>query len=224
MKRLRFNSLYIWIVVSILFHYAVFRYAGFEKKTVKREAERYEVKLLYYKPPAEKKKPEPKKIIKKKKVVKKPVEKIVEPPKEIDPVPETEPELEPEPEEVPESEPEEVPEYTEEEVAEEAIEVPPVANEPAVDFSNVIQGIRKKLIQKKIYPYAARKKGIQGIVFILLKLDEHGYLIELRITQSSGYKILDKAAVSLIKKVVPYEHGTGQPVSIEIPIKYSLLD
>jgi len=211
MKRLRFNSLYIWIVVSILFHYAVFRYAGFEKKTVKREAERYEVKLLYYKP-------EPKKIIKKKKVVKKPVEKIVEPPKEVEPVPETEPELEPE------SEPEEVPEYTEEEVAEEVIEVPPVAKEPAVDFSSVIQGIRKKLIQKKIYPYAARKKGIQGIVFILLKLDEHGYLIELRITQSSGYKILDKAAVSLIKKVVPYEHGTGQPVSIEIPIKYSLLN
>ncbi|MCK4803119.1 MAG: energy transducer TonB [Spirochaetes bacterium] len=211
MKRLRFNSLYIWIVVSILFHYAVFRYAGFEKKTVKREAERYEVKLLYYKP-------EPKKIIKKKKVVKKPVEKIVEPPKEIEPVPETEPELEPE------SEPEEVPEYTEEEAAEEVIEVPPVAKEPAVDFSSVIQGIRKKLIQKKIYPYAARKKGIQGIVFILLKLDEQGYLIELRITQSSGYKILDKAAVSLIKKVVPYEHGTGQPISIEIPIKYSLLD
>ncbi len=209
MKRLRFNSLYIWIVVSILFHYAVFRYAGFEKKTVKREAERYEVKLLYYKP-------EPKKIIKKKKVVKKPVEKIVEPPKEIEPVPETEPELEPESEEVPE--------YTEEEVAEEVIEVPPVAKEPAVDFSSVIQGIRKKLIQKKIYPYAARKKGIQGIVFILLKLDEQGYLIELRITQSSGYKILDKAAVSLIKKVVPYEHGTGQPISIEIPIKYSLLD
>ena len=211
MKRLRFNSLYIWIVVSILFHYAVFRYAGFEKKTVKREAERYEVKLLYYKP-------EPKKIIKKKKVVKKPVEKIVEPPKEIEPVPETEPELEPE------SEPEEVPEYAEEEAAEEVIEVPPVAKEPAVDFSSVIQGIRKKLIQKKIYPYAARKKGIQGIVFILLKLDEQGYLIELRITQSSGYKILDKAAVSLIKKVVPYEHGTGQPISIEIPIKYSLLD
>jgi len=211
MKRLRFNSLYIWIVVSILFHYAVFRYAGFEKKTVKREAERYEVKLLYYKP-------EPKKIIKKKKVVKKPLEKIVDPPKEVEPVPETEPELEPE------SEPEEVPEYTEEEVAEEVIEVPPVANEPAVDFSSVIQGIRKKLIQKKIYPYAARKKGIQGIVFILLKLDEHGYLIELRITQSSGYKILDKAAVSLIKKVVPYEHGTGQPISIEIPIKYSLLN
>ena len=217
MKRLRFNSLYIWIVVSILFHYAVFRYAGFEKKTVKREAERYEVKLLYYKP-------EPKKIIKKKKVVKKPVEKIVEPPKEIEPVPETEPEPESETEEVPESEPEEVPEYTEEEVAEEVIEVPPVAKEPAVDFSNVLQGIRKKLIQKKIYPYAARKKGIQGIVFILLKLDEQGYLIELRITQSSGYKILDKAAVSLIKKVVPYEHGTGQPISIEIPIKYSLLD
>ncbi len=215
MKRLRFNSLYIWIVVSILFHYAVFRYAGFEKKTVKREAERYEVKLLYYKP-------EPKKIIKKKKVVKKPVEKIVEPPKEIEPVPETEPELEPE------SEPEEVPEYaeeeTEEEVAEEVIEVPPVAKEPAVDFSSVIQGIRKKLIQKKIYPYSARKKGIQGIVFILLKLDEQGYLIELRITQSSGYKILDKAAVSLIKKVVPYAHGTGQPIIMEIPITYSLLD
>ena len=151
-------------------------------------------------------------------MVKKPVEKIVEPPKEIEPVPETEPELEPE------SEPEEVPEYAEEEAAEEVIEVPPVAKEPAVDFSSVIHGIRKKLIQKKIYPYAARKKGIQGIVFILLKLDEQGYLIELRVTQSSGYKILDKAAVSLIKKVVPYEHGTGQPISIEIPIKYSLLD
>ena len=200
MKRLRFNSLYIWIVASILLHYAAFRYAGFEKKTVKREIERYEVKLLYYKPPAEKKKPEPKKIKKKKKVVKKPVEQTVEPEHEKDHG------------------------YSEEEVAEEVIEAIPVKKEPAVDFSIVIEGIRKKIIQKKIYPYAARKKGIQGIVFIMLKLDEQGYLIELKVTQTSGYKILDNAAVSLIKKVVPYEHGTGQSISIEIPIKYSLLD
>ena len=59
---------------------------------------------------------------------------------------------------------------------------------------------------------------------MLIELDQEGNLMELRVTRSSGHKVLDNAAVSLVKKVVPFKHGAGRAIAIEIPINYSLLD
>lgn len=206
MKRLKFNCLYTWIIISIVLHYAVLRFAGCEKKAVGSKRQKYEVKLVYYRPKAEKPKAA-KKIEKKKKVVKKSIEK-----KEVFVKTEKI-----------KQEPEKFPDIIEREKIEGVLKPAPAEEVPIVDLSAVIEGLRKKIIEKKIYPAAARKRGLQGVVFVLMKLDFNGNLIELRVTQSSRYKILDKAALSLIKKVVPYEHGTGRAITIEIPIKYSLI-
>ena len=48
--------------------------------------------------------------------------------------------------------------------------------------------------------------------------------MELQVVRSSGHKMLDKAALLLVKKVLPFEHNTGESINIEIPIKYSLVN
>lgn len=219
MKRLKSWSLPAALIVSILLHYAVFRVVHYEKKDLEREVTTYEVNLLYYTPPVKEKK-KPKKVLKKKKTVKKIAEKKDEPHLEEQP-------LKPEDvEEAPEEKGEEISEAPQS-AAEEGLKAPPAEEQkeqPVIDYSSVIEGLRRKIIAKKIYPSIARKKGLQGVVTVLLKLDKEGNLVVLKLMQSSGYKVLDKAALSLVKKVVPYKHGIDHEVTIEIPIKYSLLN
>lgn len=102
--------------------------------------------------------------------------------------------------------------------------VPPVEKSSMQDLSIVMDGLREKILKIQIYPAAARKKGLQGVVLLRLELDSEGNIIALQVMRSSGHKILDRAAVSLLKKVVPYDHGTGRSIAVEIPIKYSLVE
>ncbi len=92
------------------------------------------------------------------------------------------------------------------------------------EMAPVIEGLRRRIEEALIYPYVARKRGLQGVVCLTLKLDERGNLIELKVTESSGYGVLDNAAAQLVEKVVPYPHGLGTPLSIDIPIRYSLMN
>ena len=87
-----------------------------------------------------------------------------------------------------------------------------------------IANLRKRILERKIYPQAARRRNIEGVVLIFLELDTSGEPIELRVIRSSGSRILDNAALSLIKKVLPYEHGLERKLSVEIPIRYSLTE
>jgi TonB family protein len=92
------------------------------------------------------------------------------------------------------------------------------------DVTPVIEGLKKRIEEARTYPYVARKRGLQGVVRLALRLDERGNLIELEVTESSGYGVLDNAATQLVEKVVPYPHGLGIPLSVDIPIRYSLVN
>ena len=219
MKWLKVSSLYIWIVVSILFHYALFQFVVFKKENSSIEQRKYEVKLVYYMPPAEIPKPV-NKIKKKMQIVKEKMENKMTLLKEEDEINIEEDEKIPLPEE-----------YQQE--SEGAENLPRVEREmglvqkevtPARDLTALVQEFRKQILKKKIYPVAARKKGQQGVVHVLIELDKEGNLVELQVTQSSGYKVLDKSAISLIKRATPFKHGADQSITIEMPIKYSLVN
>ena len=78
---------------------------------------------------------------------------------------------------------------------------------------------------KPVYPAAARRRGMQGVVLLKVNVNNKGNVEKLDVLQSSGYKVLDLSAVNSVKhwKFIPAKIGEDSVSSvIEIPIKFSL--
>lgn len=85
-----------------------------------------------------------------------------------------------------------------------------------------------KLINPKpVYPVAARRRGMQGIVLLSIKVNKRGFVESINVEQTSGFRVLDQSAVSSVSKwqFVPAKKE-NQFVSsiIEIPIRFHLND
>lgn len=71
-----------------------------------------------------------------------------------------------------------------------------------------------------IYPELAREKGWEGSVKIKISTDENGLVIEETLAESSGFKVLDEAAVKAVK-----EWRTHANLNREVvPITFRLYD
>jgi len=75
------------------------------------------------------------------------------------------------------------------------------------------------------YPRIARKRGYQGTVVLEVLVDQEGKVGDLRISESSGYSILDRAAMASVKGWV-FEPGMkgDQKVDmwVKVPIRFQL--
>ena len=92
------------------------------------------------------------------------------------------------------------------------------------NYNNFLAGINQKINNMKEYPRLARKKEMQGTVTLEFQLDSAGNLEYLEILKSSGYSLLDRAALSIINDIVPFKHSLGRTVKISVPIVYSFID
>ena len=80
---------------------------------------------------------------------------------------------------------------------------------------------------KPPYPLAARKRGIEGQVLLRARVQEDGYCSLVETKQSSGYTLLDSAAVETVKKwrFAPATLSGAPIVSwVEVPITFRLRD
>jgi len=76
------------------------------------------------------------------------------------------------------------------------------------------------------YPAIARHKGWQGVVKLQLLIESDGHISDLHIEQTSGYALLDKAALSSLQLAhVPdaAQWLDGKAVSIVVPVEYRLV-
>jgi len=76
------------------------------------------------------------------------------------------------------------------------------------------------------YPVLARRKGIQGIVTLQVRIESDGRISGLHVKQTSGYPVLDRAALqSLQLASVPdaRQWMNGQAIDIIIPVEYRLV-
>jgi len=75
------------------------------------------------------------------------------------------------------------------------------------------------------YPRLARKKGYEGTVVLDVLVDENGKVEDLILFKSSGHAILDKAAISSVKKWL-FEPGTiGRKkvkMRVKVPVRFKL--
>lgn len=61
------------------------------------------------------------------------------------------------------------------------------------------QDVRSRIERKKIYPDTARDLGMSGEVEVLYELDRAGNLLKAEIVTSSGFKLLDQAAIRAVR-------------------------
>ena len=86
--------------------------------------------------------------------------------------------------------------------------------------------VGKQIAFAKIYPDFARKMGYQGKILVAFRIGKDGKILNLSVSQSSGYKILDEAALEAVKEAGPYPPIPNELntrfLKLKIPISYAL--
>lgn len=75
------------------------------------------------------------------------------------------------------------------------------------------------------YPLLARKRGYQGTVLLNVLVSKDGKAASIRLARSSGYKILDRAAIKGVRDWLFYPAKRGDELFemwVKIPIRFTL--
>jgi protein TonB len=75
------------------------------------------------------------------------------------------------------------------------------------------------------YPRRARRKGYEGTVILEVLVDENGTVKDLKVFESSGYKLLDKSAIASVQKWLftpGTKDGDAAGMWVRIPVRFKL--
>ena len=104
------------------------------------------------------------------------------------------------------------------------------AHGSGTDRATTEEQLRRSILQlvssRFDYPLMARRKGMQGTVRLQVRIESDGRISRLLVEQSSGYPVLDRAALqSLQLASVPdaRQWMNGQSIDIIIPVEYRLV-
>jgi protein TonB len=64
--------------------------------------------------------------------------------------------------------------------------------------------VRRKIESEKKYPVIARNTGIEGRVGVIISILKDGQLEKAEVLESSGYEVLDKAALGSVRNASPF--------------------
>jgi protein TonB len=113
-------------------------------------------------------------------------------------------------------------------VAEPIKEAPPKPSQIDIDNATGRYGnaLWSAISKHKKYPKIAQMRGWQGETIIELELDGTGKIKSKKITQSSGYEVLDKQALEMVEKALPFptppEALRSSNFTITIPVPFKL--
>lgn len=102
--------------------------------------------------------------------------------------------------------------------------VPNLQPEQPSDYQRVLDELRRRLQDSLSYPEAARRKGIEGSVLIALTMTAEGYAREMIVSQSSGSRLLDRAALKALSEILPHPHPPDTSLHFTIPVTYRLTE
>lgn len=81
--------------------------------------------------------------------------------------------------------------------------------------------LQQEIARHFTYPQLARKHGWQGEVLLAFRLEADGRIIDAHIARSSGYEILDRAALTALGKVKQINSGSNG-FAMQLPVIYRL--
>lgn len=74
----------------------------------------------------------------------------------------------------------------------------------------------------KSYPPMAVRRGLTGSVTVTVTLDGSGNCVNAYVSGSSGQSLLDKAALNAVYAACPYPNASGQDITVNVPVTFSL--
>ena len=89
------------------------------------------------------------------------------------------------------------------------------------------ESLYRRVAELKRYPNSARANGQEGKVVLKAVIRSDGHLADVTVQKSSGYAVLDAAAMEVVKLACPLhmKHAVGKPlVVVSLPIVYSLVN
>ena len=107
------------------------------------------------------------------------------------------------------------------------ISIPTVGDDkikdPVLKYSKLVQ---KRIVDNLVYPAPAQEAGFQGPVKLSLKLSPQGDLLVAKLKETSGYQVLDDAALKCAQETSPYPPFPPEikekEIWMDIPIIYQL--
>ncbi len=85
------------------------------------------------------------------------------------------------------------------------ISIPKVGDDkikdPVLKYSKLVQ---KRIVDSLVYPVPAKEAGFQGTVKLNLKLSAQGDLLEAKLKETSGYRVLDDITLKIAQETSPY--------------------
>ncbi|MCW8900225.1 MAG: energy transducer TonB [Gammaproteobacteria bacterium] len=97
--------------------------------------------------------------------------------------------------------------------------------ENTVSKARVVSLIYKELNNHFTYPKIAQRRNWQGQVLLAFRLSNNGNIENIKISHSSGYNVLDQAAIISLKKIGQLPQASSWLINgmeIQIPIIYQL--
>lgn len=93
-------------------------------------------------------------------------------------------------------------------------------------LAQYLQSVANLIAAQQDYPIAARRLDQQGEVRLRLTVDRQGGLLDVGLGKSSGFPILDQAAMEMARRAFPLPPPppslSGEPVVFDAPIRFRL--
>jgi protein TonB len=121
-----------------------------------------------------------------------------------------------------------MPETPVEEAANEAAMAIPDENAPLSNEEHAAVQVSVPLYDinpSPVYPLVARRRNYQGTVLLDVRVTADGKAAEVKVAQSSGYKVLDKSALSAVQgwRFEPARRGAlPMETWVQVPVKFEL--
>ncbi len=95
-----------------------------------------------------------------------------------------------------------------------------LASSGGASRADLISRIRDAIQRELTYPPRARRRSLEGTVVAGFGIDPSGRPHDIEIVDSSGYKVLDKEVIKIIRRASPYPYI---PERVEVPVSFRLV-
>lgn len=100
-----------------------------------------------------------------------------------------------------------------------------ISSVQSVSRSRIIAQIKNKLNKSFYYPRLAQRKNWQGKVTLAFIVNTSGKISHIKITHSSGFSVLDNAALTAMSKIKYLTSiSLNKEINIQLPVIYKLFE